>query len=116
LVWERMMEAKLPWGFLIDHINGDKLDCRRSNLRLATRSDNEANKKKRRGNTTSKYKGVSKIATAKKYPWRATITKEKRQTALGTFATEWEAAEAYNQAALELYGEFAFTNVREDKS
>lgn len=114
-IWKRMMGIELPKNFLVDHINNDKLDCRRSNLRLATRSDNEANKKKRRGKTSSKYKGVSLMKNIKKKPWRATLTFEKKQIALGTFATEREAAIAYNTAALENYGEFAYINEIEDE-
>jgi len=112
-VWERMMGSKLPRGFLVDHINRDKLDNRRSNLRLATPSDNEANKRKRRtqgdGQPSSKYKGVNKTKT-KERPWRAIITVERRQIALGKFADEIDAAKAYNKAALHYYGEFAFIN------
>lgn len=117
-VWERMMGFPLPKGFLVDHINGDKLDNRRSNLRLATRSDNEANKKKRRtqsgGPTSSKYKGVSKVTDGRKKCWRVTITREKHSTALGAFYSEREAGEAYNKAALEYFGEFAVINEFDD--
>lgn len=117
-VWERMMGSKLPRGFLVDHINGDKLDNRRSNLRLATRKDNEANKRKRRtqagGDPSSKYKGVSKISDGRKKCWRATITYEKRQIKLGTYYSEEDAARAYNKAALEYYSEFAHLNEIEE--
>lgn len=119
LVWERANETLIPPGFLIDHINQDKLDNRRENLRLASRSDNEANKKKRRtqsgGKTTSSYKGVTKMKpqkgkTLRKNPWRATITIDHKQKALGCYATEIEAAQAYDKAALERFGEFAYIN------
>lgn len=127
MVWERMMDSVLPKGFLVDHINGDKLDNRRSNLRLATRSENEANKQKRRGHkksdgTTknhSKYKGVALMKGRKKC-WRAIISTnannagETKQVHLGTYYTEKEAAEAYNKAALEMFGEFAVINDFED--
>lgn len=113
-VWERMMETPLPEGFLVDHINQDKLDNRRSNLRLATRSHNEANKKKRRtqsgGAPSSRYKGVNRVKDGRKKCWRATITYEKNQIALGSFFSEKEAGEAYNKAAKEYYGEFACLN------
>lgn len=129
MVWERMMEAPLPPGFLVDHINGDKLDNRRSNLRLATRSDNEANKRKRRSHkkkdgsiqTYSKYKGVTKIQDGRKKCWRAIISTntnnagKTKQVNLGTFYTEREAAEAYNKAALEMFGEFALLNDFDDE-
>ena len=46
----------------------------------------------------------------KERPWRATITWERKQIALGKFADEKEAAKAYNKAALHYYGEFAFIN------
>ena len=109
-IWERFSGAAVPRGFLVDHINGDKMDCRRSNLRLATRAENEANKGKRRGKTTSKYKGVNRSQTAKQRPWRAMITVRGKQVPLGFYADEWEAAQAYNKAAVEIYGEFAFEN------
>lgn len=118
-VWESMMGADLPKGFLVDHINGDKLDNRRSNLRLATRMDNEANKKKRRtqsgGAPSSRYKGVSKITDGRKKCWRATVTYEKRQIKLGAFYDEIDAAKAYNEAALEYFGEFAYINEFDDE-
>ena len=114
LVWERMIGEPLPRGFLVDHINGDKLDNRRENLRLATRADNEANKKKRRtqagGAPSSKYKGVNEIKDGRKKKWRAIVTVDKKHIRLGNFYTEIEAARAYNEAALEHYGEFAYIN------
>ncbi len=119
LVWEKMNATILPKGFLVDHINQDKLDNRRENLRLASRSDNEANKRKRRtqsgGKTTSQYKGVTKMSDGlRSKPWRATITFEHKQTALGTFEHEIDAARAYDKAALEIYGEFSFINFPEE--
>lgn len=124
-VFERMIGQALPRGqhseWLVDHINGDKLDNRRSNLRLATRTENEANKLKRRTHggkaTTSRYKGVSMNRDkARKKPWRAHITnKDQGLTYLGSFATEVEAAKKYNEAALEMFGEFAKLNTFEDE-
>ena len=123
LVWERANETVLPAGFLVDHINQDKLDNRRENLRLATRSDNEANKKKRRtqagGKTSSKYKGVTKMKTPegknpRTKPWRSTLTFDMKQRALGCYATEEEAARAYDKAAFEMFGEFSYLNFPEE--
>ena len=57
LVLERMLDRCLTEDELADHINRDKLDCRRENLRLASRSQNNLNTAKVRGK--SKYKGVS---------------------------------------------------------
>lgn len=109
LVWSRMMDADVPHGFLVDHINRDKLDNRRTNLRLATKSQNEQNKTKRRANTTSRFKGVVKMSGRKKC-WRATITEDGYNIHVGTFYTEKEAAIAYNQAAYARWGEFAVLN------
>jgi len=119
-VWEKMSGHPVPKGFLVDHINGDKLDNRRENLRLATKADNEANKRKRRtqggsGSPTSRYKGVTRIKDGRKKRWRATITYQKKQIKLGTYYTEREAAEAYNEAAKEYYKEFALLNTFEDE-
>ena len=109
LIWSRMMDADVPHGFLVDHINRDKLDNRRLNLRLATKSQNEQNKTKRRANTTSRFKGVVKMSGRKKC-WRATLTEEGYNIHIGTFYSEKEAAIAYNQAAYERWGEFAVLN------
>jgi hypothetical protein len=115
MVWERMMDSDLPKGFLVDHINGDKLNCCRYNLRLATRSHNEANKKKRRSDTSSRYKGVMKIKDGRKKCWRCVITYEGKGINLGTFYSEVKAAKAYNDAARDLFQEFALINTFEDE-
>jgi len=93
---------------IIDHINGNKLDNRMSNLRKSTSTLNNHNVRKRI-NTSSIYKGVSKKHNSSKY--RAQINKDKKSYLLGYFETEKEAAIAYNKKALELYGEFASINI-----
>lgn len=94
----------------VDHVNGDKLDNRKCNLRVCTHKQNLRNQKKHRNGAAS-YKGVSGRATASgRVRYRATITVDYRQLCLGTFATELEAAVAYNAAALEHHGEFARLN------
>lgn len=93
-------------GADVDHINGDTLDNRRSNLREATRSENLRN-----GRAKSGYKGVSRLKFETPRPWQARIYVDGRNHHLGTFATQEEAALAYNQAAAEAYGEFARLNV-----
>jgi HNH endonuclease len=90
-----------PVDKVTDHINGNGLDNRKSNLRICTISENTINSKKSI-NKSSKYKGVSFIN-----PWRAYIGRK----ILGHFKTEKEAAEAYNKAAKELYFDFARLNI-----
>lgn len=92
----------------IDHKNNNRLDNRRSNLRLATQSQNLANRGKYLDDTTSKYKGVSWNINAGK--WRAYIKQNQKQIHLGYFDSEREAAVAYDNAARRLFGEFANTN------
>ena len=94
----------VPKGQEVDHKNHNGLDNRRTNLRAATRSQNIANRKKfRRANKqSSEYKGVWR----KDGKWEAGL----RHRYLGTFSTEQEAARAYNDAAIKLYGEFAQVN------
>lgn len=99
---------KAPKGIDVDHLNGDGLDCRRSNMRLATRSQNIANSRKRRG-CTSRWKGVNwHKATGK---WLVRVTTKNVCTCIGTFDDERAAAIAYNVAALRLVGEFARLNI-----
>lgn len=96
----------------VDHLNHDGLDNRRDNLRDASESQNMANRGKFQTSkgTTSDFKGVSLIRQGALNPWKAKITVDHVQMHLGCFATEVEAAEAYDVAALNHYGEHALTN------
>jgi len=92
-------------GLEIDHVDGDKLNNTRQNLRVCTRAQNACNMPKSRG--TSRYKGVSPSGRG---DWRAQIHAGGHQIYLGRFATQEEAALAYNRAATRLFGEFALIN------
>ncbi len=95
-------------GYAItDHINGDGLDNRRSNLREATVSENGHNRR-RDSDGQSGFKGVSWHARSGK--WQALIRANGPQRFLGYFATAGEAARAYDAAARELHGSFATVN------
>lgn len=89
---------------IVDHINHDKLDCRKSNLRVATRGQNEANKGLLKNNTSG-YKGVSYHKRDKK--WRAQIGFEGKKIYLGAYNTPEEAFAAYAEASLLYFGQFA---------
>lgn len=91
----------------VDHINRNRLDNRRSNLRLATPSENLSNKPAQKNNKLG-IKGVSYHAKAGKFV--AQIAKDGQHFHLGLFPTPEEAAQAYNQAALKYHGEFANLN------
>ena len=95
-----------PAGQRVDHISGDPLDNRRDNLRLCSHAENLRSRPKPMGKATSQYKGVSMFHGK----WRATIVKDYKQYHLGVFDTEMEAAQAYNEAAAELFGQFAWLN------
>jgi hypothetical protein len=91
----------------IDHINGDGLDNRRANLRSASALQNAWNQRPQRG---QRFKGITKVKRLKKNPWHARIKYGNKHIHIGYFATEVEAAIAYNLAAKDLYGEFARLN------
>lgn len=93
----------------IDHENQNKLDCRKSNLRPATRGQNSANVSLR-PNTTTGYRGVWKRQGNYSKPWVARIVVNCKCINLGHHATPEEAALAYNEAALLHFGEFAVMN------
>ncbi|MFH1370520.1 MAG: HNH endonuclease [Planctomycetota bacterium] len=99
-----------PAGFLVDHKNGDGLDNRRANLRLATRSQNSCNSRKR-ANTTSQFIGVSFHKQRRR--WVAVIKYKGGKKWLGRFVNEIEAAKAYDEAAKKYHGEFARLNFQE---
>jgi len=95
-----------PRGFEVDHINGDGLDNRASNLRLCSHGQNLANMRRNRGG--SRYRGVSWHGASGK--WRAQLSVDGRRMSLGVYDCEADAAIAYNAAALNRYGEFANLN------
>lgn len=93
-----------PAELEVDHRNGDTLDNRRSNIRLATPTQNRQNV--RRGvKNTSGYKGVTWYAKQRK--WGARVTARGKVHFLGLFAFPADAHAAYCAAAAEMYGEFA---------
>jgi hypothetical protein len=94
----------------IDHINNVRDDNRIVNLREATSSENQGNRKFREGGA-SKYKGVSWKKPLCK--WFAQIMISNKSIHLGYYDNEKEAALAYNKAALEHFGEYAKINVIE---
>jgi len=98
----------VPPGIQVDHINGNKLDNRRSNLRLASVQKNAFNRKKPKVKCTSQYKGVLKRKNSDK--WEARIKINNKSIYLGRFVSEVDAAKAYNQAAKKYFGEFARCN------
>lgn len=94
--------------FEVDHINGNGLDNRRSNLRIATRQQNSANRVKGNfENATSAFKGIYKRGEKR---WVAQITINNENRHIGSFDNEENAARAYDAAALEAFGEFAKLN------
>lgn len=93
---------------LTDHVNGNGLDNRRTNLRDATTGENNCNSRLRSNNTTG-FKGVSWHKGRRK--WRSYIGGgDCRHRHLGYFLTAEEAAHAYDAAARELHGEYATVN------
>lgn len=94
---------------MIDHINGNTLDNRKSNLRFVTFQQNIWNSKKIKLDGTSKFKGVVRVSNRNlKKPFYARITQNRKTKHIGAFATEKEAHDVYEKEALKLRGEHAY--------
>lgn len=115
-LYERAYKAhRLAWlhtygvwpQLVIDHINGDRTDNRIANLRQATGSQNHANSRRYKNNTSG-VKGVSWVERVGK--WRAYIVVNRRQTHLGLFDNREDAAASYRAAAEAHFGEFCRTD------
>lgn len=91
-------------GLVIDHQNGNGLDNRRANIRVATKSQNQWNRKLNENNSSG-IKGVSWNKASKK--WHATIKHDGQKINLGFFEHKLDAGHAYNEKAKEVFGEFA---------
>lgn len=104
-ILSRVLGRPLLEGEYVDHENGDGLDNRRSNLRLATPSQNACNRINRRDNASG-FKGVALDGSK----WRARIQVSGKTKSIGLFASIIDAAIAYDRAAFQVHGEFANTN------
>lgn len=103
---------KEPKDKLVDHINMNGLDNRKSNLRICNKKENSRNSGIQKNNKSG-YVGVSKNSSSKKL-WQVRIGYNGNKIHLGYFNDKIEAAKAYNEKALELYGEYARLNIIED--
>ena len=99
---------KAPKGMVTDHINGNKLDNRRKNLRICTRSQNLCNRGKQLNNTSG-FKGVSWDKGKKK--WEANIQTKGVFKFLGYFEDKIDAAKEYDKAATKYHRNFAKLNL-----
>jgi hypothetical protein len=90
-------------GQIVDHINGNTLDNRKSNLRIVTPGQSMCN---RGADGGRRFKGIT-YAVGK---YQACISHEGKDYYLGRFTTAEEAARAYDRKAMELHGEFARLN------
>jgi hypothetical protein len=108
-VWMHRDVAKTPDGKVTDHINGNRLDNRKENLRVCTTSQNKMNGNSYRG-SYSQFKGVTYRKDKPDHPWQARVRVEGTCIHLGFFGTEAAAAAAYNSGALKHHGEYARLN------
>ncbi len=92
---------------MIDHINGNRLDSRIENLREATSSQNQQNRKIQRNNLSG-FKGA--VYHPQKMKWQGRIQVNKKKFSLGYYNLAEEAHEAYKKAATTFFGEFARFN------
>jgi hypothetical protein len=91
----------------VDHKNGNSLDNRIDNLRLATFSENQGNSRKQKNNKSG-FKGVSFVRAVQK--WEARIHVRGRQIRIGRFLSPEEAHAAYCAEAKKQFGEYARIN------
>lgn len=108
VILSRIINRQMVPSEQCDHVNGDRLDNRRHNLRVATHGENAVNRK---AHGASVYLGVHRD----RQRWAAQIRPlgsgtNGRRLYLGAYATEEEAARAYDRAAREHHGEFARLN------
>lgn len=102
--------ADTPPELEVDHINGDKLDNRRVNLRNCVHYQNNFHQGMKKHNTSG-YKGIIQINSEK---WVAKINVKGKQIYLGSYDDPKDAAKAYDIGAKQYHGEFASLNFPEE--
>jgi hypothetical protein len=95
-----------PDGVEVDHINRNKLDNRRCNLRLCTQNQNKANRLADKDKKSCNYKGVF-CDDRRQKKWYTKISVCGKREYLGSFNTPEEARDVYNKTAKKIWGEFA---------
>ena len=110
-IFHRLLLGITDPKIFVDHINHNGLDNQRHNLRICSKEQNPKNARPQKGRVSS-YKGVTlnKKRVHLGSPWRARIMVDRKSIHLGYFPTEEAAARAYNAAALQYFGEYAFPN------
>lgn len=99
-----------PYDMDVDHIDHDGFNNQKDNLRICTTSQNLANQRpQKRVGKTSRFKGV--FWASEKRKWQAQVKKDGKKIFLGRFLNENDAATAYNEAAKQIFGNFAFLNI-----
>ncbi len=98
-----VMRGTMP-GMHIDHIDGNKMNNCKSNLRFVTTQLNQANRHCLNKNNSSGIRGVARTNASTINPWRAQITVNRKNVYLGLFPTAEEAITARRAAELEYYG------------
>jgi hypothetical protein len=116
---EQMHQILIP-SPQVDHRDHDGLNNQRANLRACSVRQNGANKRRWLSKTTSRFKGVFERKNRRtgepNGQYRAQIRVDYKLHNLGTFGTEYEAAQVYDAAAKEHFGEFAHLNFPENSS
>jgi hypothetical protein len=110
-VWMHRYLMNAPKDKKVDHRNNRTLDNRRENLRLASTGENNKNRRKMRGNFSSKYKGV--FWNERRKRWFARINVDGKLIHIGSFKKEKDAARAYDAAAKKYHKVFACVNFPE---
>jgi len=105
--------SNAPRSVFVDHIDGNGLNNYKTNLRVTNNTGNQRNRHKSlSAKTSSTYKGIYYNNTNKESkPWTAQITLSGKWKYLGCYKTQEEAALAYNNAAIEHFGQYANPNI-----
>ena len=113
-IMEKQLQESIIPNARLDHIDGDKLNNQKYNLRIVTAQQNSMNSKMQIDNKSG-YKGIAiqthkcKDGSLSKY-WQAKIQYNGKTIRLGTYGTPEEAAKKYNEAAIKYFGEYAKLN------
>lgn len=108
--WKMHSMIKRPFkGYVVDHINRNKLDNRRDNLRICTQKQNNYNKSKP-SNSKYKYKGVASYKVDGIVKWKAIVTKDGKRSIIDNLPDEKTAARVHDMMAEEIFGKYAGKN------